>query len=92
LSQNGLESTCETWCSSLNVELNLGPARLSCGGFAFFRFHRGGWRRRGRVRGDRVEVGKVVDDTFVRAVLFVNLKDARVFVVGGGKNLSGLSG
>ena len=86
-----LKATCETWCSPVNVGSTPSPARLSCGCLAFFGFHRGGWRRRGSVGGDRVEVGKVVDDAFVRSVLFVDLKDPRVFVVGRGENLRGLA-
>ena len=43
-----------------------------------------GRRRFGR---GEIVVGEIVEDTFVGAVLFVDLEDARVLLVAGGKNL-----
>jgi hypothetical protein len=38
------------------------------------------------------EVGEVVDDALVRAVLFVDLEDARVLVIGGRENFRRFAG
>ena len=52
---------------------------------------RRGFLLSGSDAGSEAELGEVINDALVRTILFVDLQNARVLVIGGGKNLRRLA-